>query len=98
MIKVIKDNFNFACKTKVIDGDLINKYESVFEENGIFYNKSISSGYCIASGSATVEAWDSAYIYCKSTIECKISDKAIIRRIDTNTIQFCSYELKFEKL
>jgi hypothetical protein len=42
-----------------------------------------------AYGSATVEAYGSAYIQCRTTIECKISDNVIIRRTDTNTIEYC---------
>jgi hypothetical protein len=50
-----------------------------------------------ASGSSTVEASDSSYTYCSSFIECKISNKAIIRRCDTNTIEYCSDDLSIVK-
>jgi hypothetical protein len=52
----------------------------------------------VASGNASVVAWDNAYTICRTTIECKISGKAIVRRYDTNTIQFCDESLKFEKV
>ncbi len=51
-----------------------------------------------ASDSATVWASGSAYVNCNTTIECKISDHAIIRRTDTNIIQFCDGTMKFEKI
>ena len=51
-----------------------------------------------AFGSATVRASGSAYVNCNTTIECKISDHAIIRRTDTNIIQFCDGTMKFEKI
>ena len=51
-----------------------------------------------ALGSATVRASGSAYVNCNTTIECKISDHAIIRRTDTNIIQFCDGTMKFEKI
>ena len=51
-----------------------------------------------AYDSATVEAYDSAYINCHSTIECVLLNKAIVRRWDTNTIQYASDKLTFEKI
>jgi len=51
-----------------------------------------------AYDSATVKAWGSATVFCRSTIECKISDKVIIRRTDINTIQYCDENMKFEKI
>ena len=51
-----------------------------------------------AYDSATVKAYDSAYINCHSTIECVLLNKAIVRRWDTNTIQYASDKLTFEKI
>ena len=106
LMEVVKDNFFWVCNEKVLDGDLIDKYAEIFNENEIYHNVNISKGFAIASDSATVrasdsatvEAWGSAYINCHSTIECKISEKSIICRWNTNTIQYCSDDLKFEKV
>ena len=51
-----------------------------------------------AYGFATVKASGSAYINCHSTIECVLLNKAIVRRWDTNTIQYASDKLTFEKI
>ena len=51
-----------------------------------------------ACDSATVEASGSAYVTSYSTIECSLSDKAIYRIRETNTIRFVSEKLKFEKI
>ena len=50
-----------------------------------------------AYDNSTVKAYDNSYINCRSTIECVIKDNSIVRRWDTNTIQYVSDELKFEK-
>ena len=50
-----------------------------------------------ASGNSTVKAYDNSYINCRSTIECVLKDNSIVRKWDTNTIQYVSDNLKFEK-
>ena len=51
-----------------------------------------------AWGSATVEASGSAYLTSYSTIECKLSENAIYRIRETNTIRYASDDIKFEKV
>ena len=51
-----------------------------------------------AYDSSTVEASGNSYIICNSTIECTLNELSIVRRWDTNTIQYVSDSLKFEKL
>ena len=51
-----------------------------------------------ASGNSTVKASGNSYINCNSTIECVLKGNSIVRRWDTNTIQYVSDELKFEKI
>ena len=98
LCEVIKDNFHWCCINSVLDGELIDKFKDTFSENKIYHNVSVNTGYLYASGSATVEAYDSAYINCHSTIECVLLNKAIVRRWDTNTIQYASDKLTFEKI
>jgi hypothetical protein len=50
-----------------------------------------------AFGNSTVKAYDNSYINCRSTIECVLKDNSIVRKWDTNTIQYVSDNLKFEK-
>mgnify|MGYP000857758813 CR=1 FL=1 len=50
-----------------------------------------------AYGNSTVQAYDNSYINCRSTIECVLKDNSIVRKWDTNTIQYVSDNLKFEK-
>ena len=59
-----------------------------------------------AGGNATVRAWDNAtvrasgnaYITSYYTIECQLSDNAIHRIRESNTIRYVSDNIKFEKV
>ena len=121
LCNVIKDNFWWCCRNNVLDGELIDKYKEIFSDNKIYHNVSIKSGFLLASGNSTVEAYDNStvqaygnstvkafgnstvkaydnsYINCRSTIECVLKDNSIVRKWDTNTIQYVSDNLKFEK-
>lgn len=97
LCNVIKDNFWRCCRNNVLDGELIDKYKKIFSDNKIYHNVSIKSGFLLASGNSTVKAYDNSYINCRSTIECVLKDNSIVRKWDTNTIQYVSDNLKFEK-
>lgn len=105
LCNVIKDNFWWCCRNNVLDGELIDKYKKIFSDNKIYHNVSIKSGFLLASGNSTVEAsgnstvqaYGNSYINCRSTIECVLKDNSIVRKWDTNTIQYVSDNLKFEK-
>ena len=105
LCNVIKDNFWWCCRNNVLDGELIDKYKKIFSDNKIYHNVSIKSGFLLASGNSTVEAsgnstvkaYDNSNINCRSTIECVLKDNSIVRKWDTNTIQYVSDNLKFEK-
>ena len=62
LMAVVRDNFYWAVNTSVIDGELIDTYKSEFNEGRIWHNENISEGCLLASGSATVEAYDSATV------------------------------------
>ena len=49
LIKIIKDNFYWCCENQIIDADLIEKHKKIFGANEIWLNRSISSGFVIAS-------------------------------------------------
>ena len=51
-----------------------------------------------AWGNATVEASGSVYVTSYHTIECQLSDKAIYRIRETDTIRVASDGLKFERV
>lgn len=110
LITVIKDNFGWCCKEKVLTPELLESVKEDAAKFDLYCNVTTNKGYLLAWGSATVEAWDSAtvrasgsatvraygsatvrasgsaYINVTSTMECKISDKAIMRYRDTNQV------------
>jgi hypothetical protein len=146
LMQVIKDNFDFAVRRKVIDPSLIETHKEQFNANQIYCNVDVSEGFLLASGNvtvkawgnatveasgnatveawgnatveawdnatvkawgnATVEAWDNAtvkawgnaYITSRYTIECKLSDNAIHRIRESNTVRYVSDNIKFEKV
>lgn len=90
LLKVITDNFDFSCRYRIIDAELLSEIgKDICEENKLYCNVSVGGNNFLlawdsatvqASGSATVQASGSAYINSYSeTIEHEISDKAILR-------------------
>ena len=97
LMAVVRDNFHWCVANKVLTVSLIEEYKEIFTEYGVHANESVDSGYLLADN-ATVEACGNAYIASYSTIECSLSDKAIYRIRETNTIRFASDELNFERI
>lgn len=96
LCEVIKDNFDWCCDNKVLDGDILSQYQEAFAENDIYVNVNVDKGYLLATGSATVTATGSAYITSYSMLECKLSDKAIYRVQSTNTVYYAG-DIRFVK-
>ncbi len=51
-----------------------------------------------ASDSATVKAYDSTYVCSYTVKECQISDHAVYRIMESNTIRYADPDMKFEKV
>ena len=68
---VIKDNFWWCCRNNVLDGELIDKYKKIFSDNKIYHDVSIKSGFLLASGNSTVEAYSNSTVeaYANSTVK-----------------------------
>ena len=83
---------------KAYDNSTVKAYDSSTVEA---YDNSTVKAYdnstVEAYDNSTVEAYDNSYINCRSTIECVLKDNSIVRKWDTNTIQYVSDNLKFEK-
>ena len=62
LMQVIKDNFDFAVRCKVIDPSLIETYKDQFTANQIYCNVDVTAGFLLASGNATVEASGNATV------------------------------------
>lgn len=114
LMQVIKDNFDFAVRRNVIGPSLIETYKDQFNANQIYCNVDASSGFLLASGdatveawgdatvrasgNATVEAWGDAYVTSYYVIECKLRDNAIYRIRESNTVRYVSDNINFEKV
>src|ERR1035437_10895152 len=59
---VLKENFNWGCNNGVITTELLEKFKDGFAECEIFVNQNVTTGYMLASGSATVRAFGSATV------------------------------------
>nr|DAP93441.1 MAG TPA: hypothetical protein [Crassvirales sp.] len=75
---------------KAYDNSTVQAYDNSTVEA---YDNSTVKAY----DNSTVKAYDNSYINCRSTIECVLKDNSIVRKWDTNTIQYVSDNLKFEK-
>jgi len=98
LIKVLTDNFNYACQNKTINIELLEKVGAkICNENDLFFNCDTSTGYLLASdsatvrasGSATVEAFDSATVEAFDSATVRASDSATVRA--SNSAYICSY-------
>jgi hypothetical protein len=114
LMQVIKDNFDFATRNKIIDPSLIEACKEQFNANQIYCNVDVTEGFLLACDNATVKAcdnatveacdnatvkaWGDAYITSYCTIECKLRDDAIYRIRESDTIRYASDNIKFEKI
>lgn len=60
--------------------------------------KASDSATVKAYDSATVEAYDSTYVCSYTVKECQISDHALYRIMESNTIRYADPDMKFEKV
>ena len=88
LCSVIKDNFNWCFKNKVITSNLLMQYREDFAQNDIFINISVRSGFLLcdnatveACGNATVKAWDNATV--------KAWDNATVEAWGNATVKAC---------
>jgi hypothetical protein len=98
LMQVIKDNFDYAARNKVIDADLIEEYKEQFDAHQIYCNVNVTNGFLLACGNSAVRACGNSYITSYSVIECKLHDNAIYRARKSNTVRFASDEIKFKKV
>ena len=94
LMDVVKDNFFWAVNNKVLDGEFIDKWSVEFNDSEIWHNQSVSRGYLIAygnatveaSGNATVEASDNATVRAYGNATVEASDNATVRAYDNATV------------
>ena len=86
LCNVIKDNFDWAHRNKVIDTALLMLYRDDFAKNGIFVNTSVSKGYLLCDN-ATVEAWDNATVKAWGNATVKAWGNATVEAYGNATVK-----------
>ena len=107
LMQVVRDNFRWCTDNDVVDGALIDAYKEEFNAGKIWHNESsITDGFMLATGSASVlatgsasvKAYGSAYVYSYNIKECKLYDHAIYRIINLNEVRYADEAMKFVKV
>ena len=94
--KIFSDNKIYH-NVSIKSGFLLASGNSTVEASGNSTVQAYGNSTVEAYDNSTVEASGNSYINCRSTIECVLKDNSIVRKWDTNTIQYVSDNLKFEK-
>ena len=109
LFQVIKDNFKWCCGNKTIDPEFLGKVKEEANTHDVWFNENVKNGYLlvenssveargnayvVAMGNSSVEARENAYVTAKSTMECKISNYAIMRYRDKNQLVICKGKLE----
>ena len=90
LIKVLTDNFAYACDNKIIDVELLEKVGAeICNANNLFFNCNTSIGYLLASDSATVEACGSATVRACGSATVRAYDSATVKAYDSATVRAC---------
>src|SRR5690554_4006041 len=87
LLTVVKDNFTWASIEKVIDGELINKYEDLFESNNIFHNQDVDNAFCLADGNSKVTARGNSVVWAFDNSTVRSLDNSTVRALDNSTVR-----------
>ena len=87
LMQVIKDNFDFAVRRKVIDPSLIETYKDQFTANQIYCNVDVTAGFLLASDNATVEASDNATVEASDNATVEAWGNATVKASDNATVK-----------
>jgi hypothetical protein len=86
LMQVIKDNFDFAARHKVIDPALIESCKDQFNANQIYCNVDVSAGFLLA-GNATVRAWGNATVRAWGSATVEAWGNATVRAWGSATVE-----------
>ena len=86
LMDVVKDNFIWAVNNGVLDGEFIDKWTVEFNDSKIWHNQSVSSGYLIASGNATVRAYNNATVEASGNATVRAYNNATVEAYNNATV------------
>ena len=84
LAEVLRDNFRWCCENDLLTADTITRWG--LRAHGITCNEDVSSGYCLASGSATVRAYGSATVRASGSATVEAYDSATVEAYDSATV------------
>ena len=87
LMDVVKDNFIWAVNNGVLDGEFIDKWSVEFNDSEIWHNQSVSSGYLIAYGNATVEATGNATVRATGNATVRATGNATVEATGNATVE-----------
>ena len=81
---VLRDNFHWSCNAQLLTADTITRWG--LRDHGIHCNEDVTSGHCLASDSATVEASGSATVRAYDSATVEASDSATVEASGSATV------------
>ena len=95
LFAVIKDNFVYCCNNGIIDAPLLEQVREDADKCDVWLNVNASSGFLLATdsatvkatGSATVKAYDSATVKAYASATVKTYDSATVEAYDSATVE-----------
>ena len=92
LAQVIKDNFNWCCNRKVLDVEIVERYEIEFATVEIYANKSISNGYVVIDGEVEMLSGGAvAYMCDNSTVTNMWGNSTVTKMCDNAYISTYNY-------
>lgn len=85
---VIKDNFNWCCRSGVIDARLLEKYKEDFAACDIYVNTDAERGFLLCDN-AKVEAWNNATVEACGNATVKAYGNATVKAYDNAKVEAC---------
>ena len=87
LAQVIKDNFTWCCNGKVLDVEIVERYETEFATVEIYANKSISNGYVVIDGKVEKLSGNAvACMYGNSTVTKMCDNSTVTNMLDNSTV------------
>jgi len=87
IVKVLTDNFYWSCTHNVLDGEFIEPLNDVLQPYGLCANQNVKVGFCIASGSSTVEASDSSTVIASDSSTVEAFGSSTVRAFGSSTVR-----------
>jgi len=87
LFSILKNNFHWSCENKILDTEILQQVIEVANENDVWVNVSVKSGFLLAYGNATVEAYGNATVEAYGNATVEASDNATVRAYDNATVQ-----------